>query len=737
MLNNHMTALGSLLVFIFFAYYHHRELIVRLFKMFLKTVFLNRLWSLAGVSCLLIITVEGHAVVLTPQLKWQHGGCYSSWCETGWYSSPVVADLDGDGKKEVIAGAYSIFILKGTDGSTIKTIDPDGSRVWPGVVVADIDNDGNSEIVTAHGGGYLHVFDHTGASEWSKRPSDRELRGLSVHDLNGDGTMEIIVTAAVGSKTNTWVYSDDGQLQPGWPQLVTNDGYAYGVFNDNASVGDLDGDGEAEIVVTSDVHYICAYYRNGTSVLANAMYGGKHWGKVGIWESLDTELQGWGTCSSNDLRAERYRTNFAHGPSVISDVNGDCIPEVIAVGNVYDCAYGHPPGKYNGVYIFNADRSRFNTGAFDWRQVPVDTGAPLSEDYNEIENCQPNPVVADIDSDGFKEILFSSYDGKVHCYWLDKTERHNWPFSVYDSTEGVYRFASEPVAADLDNDGRAEVLVATWVEKGSYSTGSLYILDYRGNPVHEVSLPQAFGSSDWNGGLAAPTLDNIDNDTDLEAVINTAHSGVVAYDLPGSANARLQWETGRGSYLRNGSFGLKSSTPEADFAASITEGKEPLSVVFSDRSSGCISSRTWDFGDGAVSSNTNPVHTFLSLNEDTTSYTVSLEVFNPFNSDSLQLASLITVHPCLNDPVRILKTAGSQYENSIQTAYDNHASSGDSIDIQAMKFQGPLTVNRNIHVKLMGGLGCDFQKTAGYSSVTNKLTISKGQAVVEKVVIVP
>ncbi|MEJ5309855.1 MAG: hypothetical protein WHX52_08790 [Anaerolineae bacterium] len=31
-----------------------------------------------------------------PALKWQHAGCYSSWCETGWYASPAVADLDGD-----------------------------------------------------------------------------------------------------------------------------------------------------------------------------------------------------------------------------------------------------------------------------------------------------------------------------------------------------------------------------------------------------------------------------------------------------------------------------------------------------------------------------------------------------------------------------------------------------------------------------------------------------------------
>ena len=51
--------------------------------------------------------------IQAPVLKWQRGGCYSSWCETGWYSSPAVSDLDGDGAPEVIGSAYSIFILDG------------------------------------------------------------------------------------------------------------------------------------------------------------------------------------------------------------------------------------------------------------------------------------------------------------------------------------------------------------------------------------------------------------------------------------------------------------------------------------------------------------------------------------------------------------------------------------------------------------------------------------------------
>jgi len=497
------------------------------------------------------------AAVQAPVLKWKYGGCYSSWCETGWYSSPAVADLDGNGTKEIIASAYSIVAMKGTTGEVLWRVDSGkdrssapgySHRTWPGIWVTDVDGDGKPEIITAHSGGYVSVYDNRGYFKpgWPKRPTTNELRGLVVNDIDRDGTGEIIVTGATYGRTNTWVYEHDGILRPGWPQLSNNSGSAYGVFNDNAWVDDLDKDGKSEIVVPSDVTTLCAYRPNGVQLDAAAVYGGEKWGGVGTWESLSTEVRGWGRC--NGVRAESYRSNFAHGASVIVDVDGDHTKEVVVTGNMYNCATGYPPAKYTSLFIFNADRSRFKKGSWNWEQAPVNTGAPLSESYSRIESCQPNPVVVDLDNDGKREILFASYDGRMHAYWLDKTEHGNWPYSIYKKSEGFYRFASEPVVADLDRDGCSEVIFTSWVEKtdSGLRLGKLHVLDCRGNVLYEQNLPRPKSSSHHvNGALPAPTIADIDGDADYELVINTINSGFVAYDLPGSAGAKIQWRSGR------------------------------------------------------------------------------------------------------------------------------------------------------------------------------------------------
>jgi PKD repeat protein len=72
-----------------------------------------------------------------------------------------------------------------------------------------------------------------------------------------------------------------------------------------------------------------------------------------------------------------------------------------------------------------------------------------------------------------------------------------------------------------------------------------------------------------------------------------------------------------------------SQPPVADFSASSEQGSAPLKVIFTDASSGDITDRHWDFGDGQFSDDREPAHTYATAGD----YTVSLAIMGPGGSD--------------------------------------------------------------------------------------------------------
>jgi len=81
------------------------------------------------------------------------------------------------------------------------------------------------------------------------------------------------------------------------------------------------------------------------------------------------------------------------------------------------------------------------------------------------------------------------------------------------------------------------------------------------------------------------------------------------------------------SFLRDGEvyYTNNAATPVAEFSGIPTVGEVPLTVRFGDLSSGGVQVWEWDFGDGATSSEPNPVHTYTTPAE----YDVTLTVYGP------------------------------------------------------------------------------------------------------------
>jgi len=76
-----------------------------------------------------------------------------------------------------------------------------------------------------------------------------------------------------------------------------------------------------------------------------------------------------------------------------------------------------------------------------------------------------------------------------------------------------------------------------------------------------------------------------------------------------------------------------------DFVGTPTSGEAPLTVQFTDKTTGSVDSWYWDFGDGKASSEQNPVHTYWTAGV----YNVILTVHNQYGQSDVTKAQYITV----------------------------------------------------------------------------------------------
>ena len=81
--------------------------------------------------------------------------------------------------------------------------------------------------------------------------------------------------------------------------------------------------------------------------------------------------------------------------------------------------------------------------------------------------------------------------------------------------------------------------------------------------------------------------------------------------------------------------------PVANFVANPTTGLRPLTVTFTDNSTGTITNRFWDFGDGSTTNTTATTVTHIYSNAGNN--TVSLTVSGPVGSNGINHPNYIVV----------------------------------------------------------------------------------------------
>ncbi|MCB0035695.1 MAG: VCBS repeat-containing protein, partial [Anaerolineales bacterium] len=216
-------------------------------------------------------------------------------------SDPVIADVNGDGKLDIVAATHNGHVvavdrngnlLWDRDISPYYGLSNNQQRILAAPAVADLDNNGMVEIVVATGtadsticypGGVI-VLKNNGeisSGNWpfltrdgSTLPAncpDGVYGTPAIDDMDGDGDKEIIFG---GFDKGLYILNHDGTTVAGFP-IDSALRYRFPAWQDlmghladtiwsSPAIADLDGDGTKEIIIgTDEGHFGDSYGGNG------------------------------------------------------------------------------------------------------------------------------------------------------------------------------------------------------------------------------------------------------------------------------------------------------------------------------------------------------------------------------------------------------------------------------------------------------------------------------------------
>jgi len=336
-------------------------------------------------------------------------------------SHVAVGDIDGNGELDIVSAADAIYVWTAS-----------------GLELRDGDNDPLT----------LGPFIDLGET-WTPA-------GITLGDMTGGPGLEII--ASCRSNMSIYVFQADGSVAPGWPQPMINWNWS------TPTVGDLDQDGDLEVIATTVNGYTYAWHHDGSEVFD----GDSNPGTNGVFHIRPNE---W----------------YSYCSPALADVDGDGNLEILLATRRSDAV--------------NDVLHALKIDATDAPGFPVDLGL--------TGESLGSPAVADMDQDGILEIVLISENDKLHVIRQDGTSRAPFPMAFVSNASPTGQSSPSPALGDFDGDGRLDMVVVSTLTTTSVE---VFVIDLDGQVLAgwPRSLP---GSSE-----SSPVVGDVNGDGGLDII---------------------------------------------------------------------------------------------------------------------------------------------------------------------------------------------------------------------------
>jgi hypothetical protein len=467
-----------------------------------------------------------------------------------WLASPAVADLDEDGTVEIIVARAGVVLGWHIDGSIVFEQEVDG-RCWASPVVADLRTDLPGLEIAQSSADKIYAWQADGtALDGFPYTFTGELRSLGSGDIDGDGEIELVAVTTShlegnGQSDIIIAVNPDGTTVDGYPPNTTG---ASGCDDHCFVYNGYDQNVAVGDVDGDGVSDIFATQDNAYNSLHDGT--GRAFDCASDFQERIKFLGVRGLHNFaealqgySDDEENSLQAHHTNTAPAIADVDGDGVAELVYVASVQNAAQDQ---REQGVALWVLENDGTRTPGWE---VPLHFSDYLSGlwDYGDsnIVAITNQVSVADIDPDRpGPEMVFAGFDGAIHA--VDSTQGELWSIS-YTSSDVVA--TGGVVIADLTGDGAPEIVFNTYSTENDF--GELFVLDGGGNLQHRISLP-------GRGAMPVPTIADADGDGALDIVVSLKDETdgstpqVLVYRVEGSADNCLLWPTGRGNYRRDG-----------------------------------------------------------------------------------------------------------------------------------------------------------------------------------------